>query len=73
MEYSSDRTVLSPVFNRNDKSFVYSINNFIEQELDIFESNSINSNVALKEKYLIYKQAFSKVNKSAENLGKTIK
>lgn len=60
MENSSDQ-ILSPVFNKNDKSFVHNLNNFIEEELELLENGPKNNNVLLKEKYLIYKQAFGKV------------
>lgn len=61
MEYSgSDESgrsaVLSPLFNKNDKSFVHSINNFIEQELSVLDAN-----VGPREKYLVHKAAFNKV------------
>ncbi len=66
MEYNGSEetrrsSVLSPVFNKNDKSFVHSINNFIEEELSLLESSSQYSNVGLREKYLIYKAAFNRV------------
>ena len=61
---SEDRTtgVLSPVFNRNDKSFIYNINNFIENELLLLKTDYHKQHVfLLKEKFLVFKQAFSKV------------
>lgn len=60
MENSSDQ-ILSPVFNKNDKSFVQNLNNFIEEEIELLESGPKNNNLLLREKYLIYKQAFAKV------------
>jgi hypothetical protein len=61
MELIYDRPVLSPVFNKNDKSFVSNLNNFIDEELLLIDSSNKNNNIILKEKYLIFKQAFNKV------------
>ena len=71
MENSSDQ-ILSPVFNKNDKSFVHNLNNFIEEELELLENGPKNNNVLLKEKYLIYKQAFGKVINQRYNVIVTI-
>jgi len=52
---------LSPVSNPADKGFVYSLNNFIEEELKIIDSSEKNENFLSKERYLVFRQAFSKV------------
>ena len=43
----------------NDNRFIFFLNEFIEQELDLLEENSYSFNN--KEKYLIFREAFSKV------------
>jgi len=53
--------VISPIFSKNDRSFLYSINNFIEDELRLLQTGDQNQAIFLKEKFLVYKQAFSKV------------
>ena len=53
---------LSPVSNPADKGFVFSVNNFIEEELRLIESNDSNENFLSRERYLVFRQAFSKVN-----------
>ncbi len=54
--------VLSPMFSKNDKSFLFSINTFIEDELNSLQTVDQDQFYFGKEKFLIYKQAFSKVN-----------
>lgn len=45
--------------NSNDKSFLFHLNNFIEEELFLIErDNSVPSN---RERFIVFKQAFSKV------------
>ena len=61
MDSSNERSVLSPVFNRTDKSFIFNLNNFIDEELALIESAHTDNNNLLKEKYIIFKQAFNKV------------
>jgi len=53
--------VLSPIFSKNERSFLYSLNNFIEDELRLLQTDDQNQAIFLKEKFLVYKQAFSKV------------
>ncbi len=53
--------VISPIFSKNDRSFLYSLNNFIEDELRLLQTGDQNQAIFLKEKFLVYKQAFSKV------------
>ncbi len=53
--------VISPIFSKNDRSFLYSLNNFIEDELRLLQTGDQNQGIFLKEKFLVYKQAFSKV------------
>lgn len=61
MESSRSSKNLSPVSNPADKGFVYSLNNFIEEELQIIDSSEKNENFLSKERYLVFRQAFSKV------------
>ena len=61
MESSRSSMNLSPVSNPADKGFVYSLNNFIEEELKIIDSSEKNENFLSKERYLVFRQAFSKV------------
>lgn len=43
----------------NDKSFIFYLNNFIEEELFLIERD--NSHSVNKDRFAIYKQSFSKV------------
>ena len=62
-EEPREKSVLSPILSQADKSFMYNINNFIQEELRVIESVSSNLDQAsvLKEKYQVFKQAFGNV------------
>ena len=61
MDSSRSSSNLSPISNPSDRSFVYNINNFIEDELRLIDSNENSENFLSRERYLVFRHAFSKV------------
>ncbi len=49
-------TLVSPILSRQDKSFLFLVHSFIEEELSYLTSYDLS-----KERFLIYKQALNKV------------
>jgi hypothetical protein len=61
MDSSRSSISLSPVLNPGQKGFAFSINNFIEEELRLIDSNDKNENFLSRERYLVFREAFAKV------------
>ena len=61
MDSSRSSIILSPILNPSEKGFAFSINNFIEEELRLIDSNDKNEIFLSRERYLVFRQAFAKV------------